>query len=124
MDYYYFIEDMPLMPPFHDIRFSDWSNVFNVHVDRLSVLLTVSHSFNGQLLQFGKFENTDFEQAIQISLRDFSLIPRLQEEQKNMPVICCKKKKKHMFSPVVNVACIADALNLLYRASPKLPGPE
>ena len=70
------------MPPFHDIRFSDWSNVFNVRVDRLSVLLTVSRSFNGQLLQFGNFENTDFEQAIQISLRDFSLIPRLQEEQK------------------------------------------
>ena len=56
-----------------------------LHVnDRFAVRLTVSHSFNIMLLQFGKkiFKNTDFGLAIQISLRDFSLIPRLQEEQK------------------------------------------
>ena len=58
--------------------------------------LSISRSFNITLLQY-RIE--DFEQAVQISLRvfswDFSLIPLLQEGQKNTPVICCKKKKKY-----------------------------
>ena len=39
------------------------------------------------------FLNTDFEQAIQISLRDLSLIPRLQEEQKYACDLLQKEKE-------------------------------
>ena len=57
-----------------------------LHVDRFAVLLTVSRSFSVTLrpdsgkdfLKYGFLS----EQAIQISLRYFSLVPLLQEEQK------------------------------------------
>ena len=71
---------MPLMPPFHDTRF--W---YHAHVDRFAVLLTVLHSFNITLLQFGKRvlkHGFRASNIIIISLRDFSLIPPPQEEQK------------------------------------------
>ena len=56
-----------------------------LHVDRFAVLLTVSRSFSFTFLLSGKrFFKTRISigAAIQISLRDFSLILRLQEEQK------------------------------------------
>ena len=48
-----------------------------LHVDRFAVRLTVLRSFNVTLLLFRQkiFSNTNFEQAIQISLQEFSLIP-------------------------------------------------
>ena len=49
-----------------------------LHVDRFVVLLTVSRSFTFTLLLFAK----RFRARKQISLRDFSLLPRHQEEQK------------------------------------------
>ena len=46
--------DMPLIPPFHDTRC--WYHALIGQMpsfDRLTVLLTVLHSFNITLLQFG-----------------------------------------------------------------------
>ena len=62
-------------------------------------------------IQESIFENTDFEQAIQIFLQaqDFWLIPRLQEEQKICLWTVAKKKTKHskyiklfLYSSVIN----------------------
>ena len=89
---------IPLMSPFHDTRFWYWL-VKRLHVDRFAVLLTVLGSFNITHLQFGKryFKTRILSKQYKFLYVDFSLIPRLQEEQK----ICLwsvskkKKKKKH-----------------------------
>ena len=76
---------MPLMPPFHDTRFwylaliGQMSSCWQIRgaVDSIALF-----QYHAPTIRENIFWNTDFEQAIQISLRDFSLIPRLQEERK------------------------------------------
>ena len=76
---------MPLMPPFHDTRFwylaliGQMSSCWQIRgaVDSIALF-----QYHAPTITEKIFLNTDFEQAIQISLRNFSLIPRLQEEQK------------------------------------------
>ena len=62
-----------------------------IHVDRFGVFLTVSRSFNITLLQFGerfRASNTTF-------IASLFVFPSATRREKNMPVICCKKKKKY-----------------------------
>ena len=58
------------------------SSCWRIHsaIDSIAVF-----QYHTPTVQENIFENTDFEQAIQIFLQaqDFWLIPRLQEEQKN-----------------------------------------
>ena len=56
--------------------------------------LSRSRSYNSEK----DFFNTDFEQAIQISLRGFSLIPRLQEEQKKICLWSVAKRRSSIQS--------------------------
>ena len=100
--------DMPLMPPFHDTRFwyraligqmpSCWQ--INGAIDGIALF-----QYHAPTIQDKIFLNMDFEQAIQISLRDFLLIPRLQKRAKNMPVICCKKKKNSKYQAFLIHSC-------------------
>ena len=65
------------------------------------------------------FFNTNFEQAIKISLRDFSLIPRLQEEEKTYACDRLQKEKLSienvrlfLYFPVINYRQIYKAIDL------------
>ena len=78
--------------------------------------LSRSRSYNS-----GKdFFNTDFEQAIQISLRGFSLVPRLQEEQKKYACDLLQKEEVafkvwlelFLYSPFINYDHIYKAIDL------------
>ena len=82
-----------------------------LHVDGFAVLLTVSRSFSFTLLLSGKrFFKTRISigAAKQTSLRDFSLILRLQEEQKMCLWSVVKKKlsiqsiERFLYFPVIN----------------------
>ena len=108
---------MPLMPSFHDTRF--W---YHAHVDGFAVLLTVLHFFNITLLQFGKrvFETRISSKQYHNNFfqRHFAN-PSAPRRAKNMPVICCKKKRKHskygaflQYSPVINYGHICKAIDL------------
>ena len=69
-----------------------------LHVDRFVVLLTVSRSFNITLLQFGKrfFKTWISSKQYKFLCEAFYLSLGSKKSKKiNIPVICCKKKKKH-----------------------------
>ena len=75
--------------PFHDTRFWYHSligqiNVFMLTDSQCYIDSIAVFQYHTPTIQENIFENTDFEQAIQIFLQaqDFWLIPRLQEEQK------------------------------------------
>ena len=71
-----------------------WS-VQCLHVDRFVVLMTVSRSFNIMFLPFGKrFFKTQILSNTNFFARLFAY-PTALRRAKNIPVICCKKKKKH-----------------------------
>lgn len=80
-----------------------------LNVDRFGVLLTVSCCFKIMHLQIGKrvFLNTDFTQAIPISLRDVSFIPWLKEEQKICLWTVAKSKSFQIsslsYSPICDI---------------------
>ena len=113
--------DMPLMP-----LFMIWYHALIGQMS--SVMLTDSRccwqyralsrsrSYNSEK----DFFNTDFEQAIQISLRGFSLIPRLQEEQKKYACDLLQKEEVafkvwlelFLYSPFINYDHIYKAIDL------------
>ena len=71
---------------------SDWSNVFMLTYSRCC--LTVSRSFNMTLLQFGKrFSKTRILSKQYKFLYETFTYPSAPRRAKNMPVICCKKKR-------------------------------
>ena len=92
--------DMPLMPKFHYIAPDSGTMPWLVkcrHVDILAVLLTEPHSFNITLLQFGRrfFKTRISCMQYNFLCETLRLSLGSRKSKWNMPVICCKKRKKH-----------------------------
>ena len=76
---------MPLMKLFNDTRFCYLALIGQMsscrHI-RVAVDSIALFQYHAPTIREKICINTDFQQAIQICLQDFWLIPRLQEEQK------------------------------------------